>query len=154
MGSVEMAKVFGYMVTWTTYGSWLQGDRRGYVHKGEVLGANEGLERANKRMRRGDAVRLKKAERDAIRRAILAEAERIGEQIVALSVESNHVHVVVAAGGKPISRVVGRLKCAAYYETQKDGVGRRLWTQGYDKRLCFDEEILRRRAAYVNNHKG
>jgi hypothetical protein len=29
-----MSKIIGYMVTWTTYGSWLPGDERGYVKDG------------------------------------------------------------------------------------------------------------------------
>lgn len=149
-----MAKVFGYMVTWTTYGSWLQGDKRGYVRKGRVLSGSEGLERANKSMRRCGTSKLGKAEREIITRAILAEGERIGERILAISVGSNHVHVVIAGGGKTISKVVSRLKCAAYYEAQKDGVGRRLWTRGYDKRLCLDEQSLAARIRYVERHKG
>ena len=149
-----MRNTVGYMVTWTTYGSWLQGDKRGYVRKGEVLSGSEELERTNKRVRRGGAVKLNKTEREIIRRAILAEGERIGERILALSVQSNHVHVVIAVGGKTISKVVSRLKCAAYYGAQKDGAGRRLWTRGYDKRLCLDEQSLRHRVAYVNKHKG
>lgn len=149
-----MAKVLGYMVTWTTYGSWLQGDKRGYVRKGEVLSGSEGLERANKKMRRNGTVKLGKKEREIIRRAILAEGERIGERILAVSVGSKHVHVVIAADGKTISKVVSRLKCAAYYEAQKDGAGRRLWTRGYDKRLCLDEQSLVARIRYVETHRG
>jgi len=149
-----MAKVYGYMVTWTTYGSWLQGDKRGYMRKGRVLSGSEELERANKRMRRGGTVNLGKTEREIVRRAILAEGKRIGEGILAISVASKHVHVVIAAGGKTISKVVSRLKCAAYYEAQKDGAGRRLWTQGYDKRLCLDEQSLVARIRYVERQKG
>ena len=142
------------MVTWTTYGSWLQGDERGYVRKGRVLGASEGLERANRRMHTGGAVKLGKTEREIVKRAILAEGERIGEKILAIAVGSNHVHVVVAAGGKAISKVVSRLKCAAYYEVQKDSAGGRLWTRGYDKRLCLDEESLVARVRYEERHNG
>ena len=149
-----MAKVFGYMVTWTTYGSWLQGDKRGYVRKGRVLSGSEGLERANKSMCRGGAGKLGKTEREIITRAILAEGERIGERILGISVGSKHVHVVIAPGGQTISKVVSRLKCAAYYEAQKDGAGRRLWTRGYDKRLCLDEQSLAARIRYVERHKG
>ena len=36
-----MVKTLGYMVTWTTYGTWLQGDEQGYVKKGKVLGASK-----------------------------------------------------------------------------------------------------------------
>ena len=60
--------------------------------------------------------------------------------------------VVVAAGGKAISKVVSRLKCAAYYEVQKDGAGGRLWTRGYDKRLCLDKDSLVARVRYVERH--
>jgi len=149
-----MAKLLGYMVTWTTYGSWLQGDKRGYVRKGEILSGSEGLERANKRMRRGGTIKLGKREREIVRRAILAEGERIGERILGVSVGSKHVHVVIEAGGKTISKVVSRLKCAAYYEVQKDSAGRRLWTRGYDKRLCLDEQSLVARIRYVEKQKG
>ena len=31
-----MAKTLGYLITWTTYGTWLQGDERGYAKKGKV----------------------------------------------------------------------------------------------------------------------
>jgi len=30
-----MARMIGYMLTRTTYGTWLQGDKRGYVKDGE-----------------------------------------------------------------------------------------------------------------------
>jgi len=32
-----MSKLVGYMVTWTTYGSWLQGDKRGFVKDGKIF---------------------------------------------------------------------------------------------------------------------
>ena len=152
IGVAGMAKVFGYMLTWTTYGSWLQGDARGYVRKGKVLSGREQLAQANSRMRRGGGVKLDRTEREIIRRAILAEGERIGERILAIAVQSKHVHVVIGAGGRAISKVVSRLKCAAYYEAQKAGADRQLWTRGYDKRLCFDVEALRARVKYVEGH--
>lgn len=78
---------------------------------------------------------------------------KIAANILAISVGSEHVHVVIAAGGKTISKVVSRLKCAAYYEAQKDGAVRRLWTRGYDKLLCLDEESLVARIKYIERHK-
>lgn len=63
----------------------------------------------------------------------MAEGERIGERILAVSVGSKHVHVVIAAGGQTISKVVSRLKCAAYYEAQKDGAGGRMYILGCKK---------------------
>jgi len=29
-----LRRLFGYMLTWTTYGTWVQGDRRGFVKDG------------------------------------------------------------------------------------------------------------------------
>ena len=37
-----MAKTLGYMITWTTYGTWLQGDERGYVKDGNICPAFHG----------------------------------------------------------------------------------------------------------------
>ena len=48
-----MAKMVGYMLTWTTYGTWLQGDERGYVKDGRILGGNEALEKANRQSQQG-----------------------------------------------------------------------------------------------------
>jgi hypothetical protein len=37
------------MLTWTAYGSWLQGDRRKYVKNGQILDPNPSLESKNKK---------------------------------------------------------------------------------------------------------
>jgi len=42
---LTMSEIIGYMLTWTTYGTWLQGDARGYVKNGKILSENKGLER-------------------------------------------------------------------------------------------------------------
>ena len=48
-----MSEIVGYMLTWTTYGTWLQGDARGYVKNGKILSENKGLEKANRKKRHG-----------------------------------------------------------------------------------------------------
>jgi len=73
-----MGKIPGYMLTWTTYGSRLQGDARGYVKNGKILRENKRLEQANRKMLIGGRFKLKKEQREVVRRAILPEAERIG----------------------------------------------------------------------------
>jgi REP element-mobilizing transposase RayT len=148
-----MGKTTGYMVTWTTYGTWLQGDERGFVKNGQVLDGWERLRKANERKRKGNVVKLNKGERAIVRKAIEAEAKRIGERILALSVWSNHVHVVIGAGGGPVSRVVSRLKCTGYYALRERGINGRVWTRGYDKRFCFDEKSLCDRIAYVKSQR-
>ena len=39
-----MAGMIGFMATWTTYGTWLQGHKKGYVKNGKILEANPELE--------------------------------------------------------------------------------------------------------------
>jgi len=153
MGNTVMAKVLAYMVTWTTYGMWLQGDERGFVKDGQVLEGCEGLRKANEKKRKGNAVKLNKGERAIVRKAVEGEAKRIGERILALSVWSKHVHVVIGAGRGPVSRVVSRLKCAGYYALRQRGINGRVWTRGYDKRFCFDEKSLCDRITYVKGHR-
>ncbi len=82
------------MVTWTTYGTWLQGDKRRYVQEGKVLPANTVLVNANKRLQKYNIVRLTALQKKVAEDAILREAERIGQRILALAVCSNHVHLV------------------------------------------------------------
>ena len=40
------------MATWTTYGTWLQGNEKKYVKDGEILQADKELEEANKRQQK------------------------------------------------------------------------------------------------------
>ncbi|MGB7581164.1 MAG: transposase [Sedimentisphaerales bacterium] len=148
-----MGNTLGYMVTFTTYGTWLQGDKRGFVKDGETLEGCEELEQANKKAIKGDEVRLKKREREIARTAILQEAERIGETILALSVWSSHVHIVIKEGGKPADKVVNRFKTAAYYALRERGFKGKVWTRSYDSRFCFDEAALKNRIKYVEGQE-
>jgi hypothetical protein len=112
---MAMVKTLGYMVTWTTYGTWLQGDKRGFVKDGKILEASTELEQDNKKRQSSDKVSLTKEQREIVRISILREAEKIKESILAISVRSNHVHAVIEGGGKPVNTVMNRFKTAAYY---------------------------------------
>jgi REP element-mobilizing transposase RayT len=152
-GCINMGKTLGYMITWTTYGTWLQGDKRGWVKDGTVLEANKELEEANKDIQKYDVVILNGKQRQIIETAILEEARKINEKIPAISVRSNHVHVVIDGGTNPVDEVVSRFKNAGYFAVRKEGGGGRIWARGYDKRYCFDKESLQERIRYVKGHK-
>ena len=49
-----MGKMLGYMITWTTYGTWLQGDKRGYVKDGKIYKKNPQLEQKNKQAKQSN----------------------------------------------------------------------------------------------------
>jgi REP element-mobilizing transposase RayT len=147
-----VAKIIGYMVTWTTYGTWLQGDKRGYVKKGEVLKGDAGRERVKRARQKRKTVRLKKEQRRVVERAIVDEMRRVGTRVHAISVWSNHVHIVAECSEMAIEDFVRRCKNAAYYALRREGFEGRVWTRGYDKRFCFDEKSLKDRVGYVQRH--
>ena len=147
-----MNKTIGYMLTWTTYGSWLQGDERGYVENGRVLSSDKKLVELCEKCQKGHTVKLGYSEKDIVRRAILNEANRIGYTIEALAVCSNHIHLVVRYSPEPIGQIVSRFKNVTTSALKKHGRDGRVWTRGFDKRFCFNEEDLNRRIQYVKNH--
>ena len=148
-----MAKVIGYMITWTTYGTWLQGEKKGYVKDGMVFCGNVKLQKANVIKLKGKAVRLDKKSCVVVREAILNEAEKLGQIIYSLAVCSSHVHLVVGCIDETVGKVTGRYKRAATVALRTNGLIGRAWTKGYDKRYCFDEKSLRARVNYVRTHE-
>ncbi|PKL50375.1 MAG: hypothetical protein CVV39_01590 [Planctomycetes bacterium HGW-Planctomycetes-1] len=147
-----MAKTLGYHITWTTYGTWLQGDERRYVKDGKILPANEALLQANQKLQVQDMVKLSKPQREIVRQAITKQAELLKQQIYALAVKSNHIHVVAEYVPQPIAKIVAYYKSAARLALKTVGCDGKVWTAGCDKRFCFDKETLERRIRYVQNH--
>ena len=147
-----MAKMLGYMITWTTYGTWLQGDKRGYVKNGKIYPGNKSLMQANLQLKLQDAVRLSKIQQKVVRDAIIKEAELRGQSVYTLSVSATHIHIVAEYISRPISNIVAYYKKAARLALKTVGHEGKLWTKGYDKRFCFDRATLEQRIKYVKGH--
>ena len=147
-----MARTVGYMITWTTYGTWLQGNTKGFVKDGEVRGDNIALKRSNIKNLAGKAVRLGRREKEIVREAIIEAAKRFKQKIPAIAVHSNHVHLVCEYVDVPIGIIAGHYKNAGRVALQQNGFQGRVWTTGYDRRFCFSDKELKARIAYVNKH--
>lgn len=147
-----MAKTLGYMITWTTYGTWLQGDERGYVKNGRVLPGNEALRQTNKQAQLQETIRLSKIQQELAQKAIVKEAKHQGQHVYAVSVRSNHVHLLVEYIPRPLSEMVAHYKKTARLALREVGHTGKLWAKGYDKRFCFDQKTLAQRIKYVQNH--
>lgn len=147
-----MAKTLGYMITWTTYGTWLQGDERGYVKNGRIYPANKSLMQTNKQLQSQEAVKLSKVQRQVVREAIIKEAGLQGQCIYALTVQPNYVHIVAEYIPQPISRIVAYYKKAGRFALKAVGHNGKLWTRGYDKRFCFDQVAMEKKIKYVQGH--
>ena len=91
----------GYFLTWTTYGTWLPGDDRGWNRKDEpeVQPPNPFLvEIAASRMKETE-FRLSTSDRDTVEATIRKHCEIREWPLHAVNVRTNHVHVVVTARG-------------------------------------------------------
>ncbi|MBN2594153.1 MAG: hypothetical protein JXA81_11650 [Sedimentisphaerales bacterium] len=84
-----MAKTLGYMITFTTYGTWLQGDERGFVKNGVTCAANQSLTDSNKQNLSKNPVKLSKSHRAIAAKAIYEKANRLNQNVLALAVCSN-----------------------------------------------------------------
>ncbi len=147
-----MTEMTGYMVTWTTYGSWLPGDKRGYIRQGKIMPGDVKILKASKSLQKSATVTFNSEQKAIIRRAILQEAERIGHMIEALAVCTNHIHLVSRPCEKSIESIVSRYKNVAMFALCQDKPVRRIWTRGFDKRFCFNEKSLNQRIEYVKRH--
>ncbi|GAI72956.1 unnamed protein product, partial [marine sediment metagenome] len=147
-----MSKMIGYMVTWTTYGSWLQGDERGYVKHGKIISGNPKILQVCQKLQKSASVKLDFEDKAIVRQAILNEAKRIGPTIEALAVCSNHVHLVALPCQESIEQIVSRYKNVAMFALRKHGQVSRIWARSFDKRFCFSQDDLNRRIEYVNKH--
>ena len=119
---IFMGRVNAYMLTWRTYGSWTRPDAQGRARDEDV-----------------SAVRLGSGEKALVRDAVREEAVRMGQEIFALAVCSNHVHVVVANTATEVATAAGRYKRAGTVALRGEGWKGKVWAKGYDKRFCFDE---------------
>ena len=149
----DMARMIGFMATWTTYGMWLQGDKRGYVKNGATLEANAELEKLNEESLKHDKVKIPKKLHTIVKNAILKEAEEIGQKIYAIVVCSNHVHIVVESVSKRCGYSVGRFKKAATKALRKYGFVDKVWTKGFDKRYCYHQHELEMKIKYIQRHE-
>ena len=128
LNEATMGNTLGYMLTWTTYATWLQGDERGYVKEGRVLCADKRLVALCEKFQKEETVKLRHNEKDIVRRAILDEAQRIGRTVEALAVCTNHVHLVLRYSPDPIGRTVSRFKNVASAALTRHGRAGRVWT--------------------------
>ncbi len=145
-------KLVGYMLTWTTYGTWLQGSKKRYVKEGKILQPSETMEKDNLSRLKCPPVRLNPVQKMIVETAIKKKALELNQKISAIIVYSNHVHVVVEKDSLSIEETVSYYKNAARVALRNAGFNTRLWSRGFDKQFCFSKEELEQKIAYVKRH--
>jgi REP element-mobilizing transposase RayT len=148
-----MGDPLAYFITWTTYGTWLPGDARGWTKKqlGGIQPPDPVREAAARRLMTEDAVILSTDQRAIVDKVILDHCRIRGWTLHARNVRTNHVHVVATASHIDPEIVREQLKAwasrrlsehAGLKGTGKHGK-RRWWTEGGDIEGIGTEDQLR-----------
>jgi len=151
-----MSDLLAYFLTWTTYGTWLPGDERGWVHHGEggiLPGDPDRVARAEKLMASAP-IRLSDQQRKTVSETIRQSCLAKGWEVHALSVLSNHVHIVVAGCDETPEKAMSFLKAWSSRKLNNvfpAGTGRRWWTRHGSTRYIKSDVSLNKAIEYVNN---
>ena len=130
-----------YHVTGGTYGTWLRGDPRGWrdrKHRTHV----EGDYRHPPPKGRDDALleyvlssmkhaprRLGVDERRLVGQAMVEKLLELGCQVLSLSLDAVHYHILVRFPPAGARTLVGKAKLHAYHELTRGGPHRKLWAK-------------------------
>ena len=141
-----------YFLTWTTYGTWLPGDERGWNRKHEPEPQRPNAlfaEMAASRMTEPE-FRLSTSDREIVEATIRKHGDIRGWSLHAVNARTNHVHVVVTAGGYPPETVYEQFKAWCTRKLKPMHTGREnFWTERASRRWINHEEDLAAAVIYV-----
>lgn len=160
-----------WFLTWTTYGTWLPGDRRGFVGPVREIRSNlkvtrnergvpyeEGnvdMEAAARSLLRGVPIWLKAEQGTVVVDQIEETASFRRWRLLALAVMANHIHVVVTVPGVPgpedLLRDLKAYASRALNARFGKPSGGTWWTRSGSKRACRDDAAIRSRVRYVRD---
>jgi REP element-mobilizing transposase RayT len=154
-----------YHLIWTTYGTWLPGDSRGWTRSG-VAGAqspNPVLEQRSREAMAELSVQLAPEQRTVVEQTIRDHCRIRSWILHAINIRSNHVHLIVTCnndGAKArdelklwTSRRLSDLAGLTTIVAHKAG-RRHWWTEGGDARAIHDDDYLNNAINYVTNMQG
>lgn len=149
-----MSEMVGVFITWTTYGTWLPGDARGWRSRkgGQQLPDAILVVRSAAKLI-SEPVVLRIADRFAVEAACHKHCNFRDWTLHAVNARTNHVHVVVSAYVKPqVIRDQLKANCTQSLRAQADPLFcERTWTKGGDCQVLFDEDNLFDAIDYVKN---
>ena len=158
-----------WFLTWTTYGSWLTGDERGFVSNvrdgsGRPVRYNEpgtapaadhaGLRQAARDCLAGEPVRLTLTQAAAVGSQLRETAAYRGWAVLALAVMANHIHVVVEVPGDPDpDLLVSGFKSYASRRLNAGGSPTLWWTTGASTHILVGDGSVRGAVRYVRDQE-
>ena len=158
----------GIHLIWTTYGTWLPGDSRGHWSSlfdlyGNIIekGGKLNLPDSATRKRALDNMLEPPKYLDAEEIEIVANelSRHVGEPPAppawAVTIESNHMHLLVGPVEEDLKQFAGRIKGRTSSEVgamAKNRDRERVWTSGYWKVFLYDAEAVRAVKDYIDAH--
>jgi len=154
-----MSSPLAYFLTWTTYGTWLPGDVRGWVSRDNSAPGSDfnppspPLEQAAHKRMKFPELRLAPAQRRLVEQAIARVCRFRDWKFLAANCRTSHVHVVVSCGAVPPGPVLTQFEAYAtrLLRERGDFNRRRVWTRGGSKRYVNTEGALAAAIDYVRN---
>jgi len=142
-------------ITWTSYGTWLPGDDRGWVklRDSQIQTGNIGIYQANRKAMNESAFVLSHPQGDICDQVIRDHCRRREWDLLALNVRTNHIHLVIDASvsGWEAMRQLKSWCTRKLKETDEHRV--RWWTRSGWVRYLEEEESLRNAIRYTNERQ-
>lgn len=105
-----MANTLATMITMTTYGTWLRGDRRGWVDNGEIFPPDPELESADRARMKHDTFLFPRDQLLEVGNFIgTSLTDRLQLPVFALTVGTWHAHIVIGFDVIGEARYFGKL---------------------------------------------
>lgn len=161
-----------WLLTWTTYGTWLPGDDRGFVSRiqlsdeqkikhnlpnTEYDAKRRGMSLYATKLLKSEPVRLNETQANELATQFFETASVKQWAILALAIMSNHVHIVVAVAGDPEPETIlsqlksyGSRALNRIYGRQPSGTW---WTASGSRRKLPDEAAVNAGIHYVTNQE-
>lgn len=137
------------MVTTTSYGSWLPGDVRWYVQRGEALPPEPRLENHAQGLLTNPPVAFSEEQQDTLFAALLQACEEFGYHLSDASIETWHLHWIVMHEDR-VPTMAGRLKNRMRQALNMGAI----WTEGYHFHELTHDDALRAAQGYIAKHSG
>ena len=137
-----------FFLTWTTYGTWLPGDERGRVLKGQGFQLPRPVTKklAVERMTEPVGV-LDNSQREIVESTITDHCQIRNWELHAVNCRTNHVHVIVTGELAPEEmrdqfKAWCTRKLKAHSRERRQSVRTNWWTEGGSRRFIGDQESL------------
>ena len=145
-----------YLITFTCYGTWLHGDKRGSVdfkHNqfGEAfLEADSQREQEEYKRLKHLPVYLTQEQRDSVAKSIAHVCESRGWKLWEVNVRTNHIHAVLSSPEFP-KAIFRALKSRSTIDLKSAGLfaQEKLWTRGGSGLYLWKEDAVEAACQYV-----